>query len=228
MRSPAQIEAARLNGAKSRGPVTPEGRHKSSLNALQHGLFAQALVLTNESREDFEQLQATYLAKFQPADNVEAGLVNEMVAAKWRQNRAWNLETATLDLEMLRQREAVDQQFDHIDEPTRLALAHESVCNYSKTLAQIARAEAACNRQFDRALKNLLKLRASGLVSQQVAVQNEPETATPVQPEPGVTPVQNEPKTGFASPAGTTTLPIELQRQLHLSRGIGLAGNQAE
>ena len=36
-RSPAQIEAARRNGARSRGPVTPAGKAISSRNAVKHG-----------------------------------------------------------------------------------------------------------------------------------------------------------------------------------------------
>jgi len=39
-RSPAQIEAGRRNGARSRGPVTLEGKARCSRNALKHGLAA--------------------------------------------------------------------------------------------------------------------------------------------------------------------------------------------
>ena len=39
-RSPAQIEAARKNGARSRGPVTAAGKARASRNALKHGLAA--------------------------------------------------------------------------------------------------------------------------------------------------------------------------------------------
>ncbi len=43
MRTARQIEASRLNGARSRGPVTDAGKRKSSRNSRRHGLYSQTV-----------------------------------------------------------------------------------------------------------------------------------------------------------------------------------------
>ena len=76
-RSPAQIEAARRNGARSRGPVTAEGKARSSRNALKHGLAAlEHFVLEDEAPSELEELAARLMAEIDPESEIEARLVS--------------------------------------------------------------------------------------------------------------------------------------------------------
>ena len=60
MPSQVKSQTARANGAKSRGPITPEGRAKSARNSIRHGLRAKSIVLTTESKEEFRSLLYSY------------------------------------------------------------------------------------------------------------------------------------------------------------------------
>ena len=51
MASDAQIQANQENAKKSTGPKTVEGKQRSSMNAMTHGIFAQIPILQGEDRE---------------------------------------------------------------------------------------------------------------------------------------------------------------------------------
>src|ERR1051326_3117682 len=160
MATQAQIDAARRNGAKSNGPKTPEGKAISSANSLRHGMTAKCILLTNEDPEAYTKLAEAYYEKFQPADDVERDLVDEMVVAKWRQRRDWSNEAALFDLEMDRQTKKVDSQFVKIDHACRYALAFRALADESKAIQLFTRYETAHRRSYYKALVTLLQLRA--------------------------------------------------------------------
>ncbi len=98
MSSEAQIAASRTNGAKSHGPVTPEGKAKSSMNACTHGLTAQTIVLRGEDPNRYQQLIDWYVASVGPLNPMEMDVTVTMAGAKFRLERAHRAETAHLDI----------------------------------------------------------------------------------------------------------------------------------
>src|SRR5215831_4418149 len=122
-RTEAQRAAARANGAKSKGPITPEGKSKSALNALRHGLLAGSLVLTSESREKFDDLLRDYLDEYQPEGRTESDLVEAIVAAKWLQQRCWTITNALMNVSMDRMADSIAAEFSEINNGARTALA---------------------------------------------------------------------------------------------------------
>ena len=96
-----QIEASRINGAKSRGPVTPEGKQTSARNATLHGLLAGSIVLKGESVARFEALHGSLLAEHQPVTQSEVALVDAMAAALWRQWRVWGFQKLSVHTDIV-------------------------------------------------------------------------------------------------------------------------------
>jgi hypothetical protein len=146
----SRILASRANGALSRGPVTREGKKRSSQNAVTHGLLARTTLMEGESPDALKALFTEHLACLLPAGTVELGMVQEMVAAYWRLRRAWAIETRTLDKEV-----AIQSGDDQLD---RMAKAFTSLAD-KPALALLNRYETRLHLIYHRALQNLLLLR---------------------------------------------------------------------
>jgi hypothetical protein len=108
MRTPAQQAAARANGARSRGPKTPEGKRRCSMNAISLNLLANATVLKKESRESFQELLRLHTLCIAPRDAVEQSAVEEICSATWRLHRLRAIEHKTVILELAAQPSADD------------------------------------------------------------------------------------------------------------------------
>jgi len=173
-------QSARANGAKSRGPVTPEGLAKSSRNSLRHGLSAKSVVLPAESQEQFQLLLDAHIRQFQPAGDVEMDLVEAMAVARWRLRRIWAIETSLLANELVRRAEDIDDEFDEMTGEDRLAWVFQEMANGGQSLALLARYEGNLNRAFDRAFKQLNILRSAGPKPERESQrQNEPKPEAP-------------------------------------------------
>ncbi len=156
-----QIQAARANGAKSRGPKTAQGKLASSRNATTHGLTARTVVLHNESEAQFEADLRAYLDHFRPQTKPETDLVHQLAAAQWRLNRYIAIEAALLENKMGDQAEWLDDKYEALPEPNRLAIAFESLSGPNGSLALLNRYQARLQREYQRTLKTLTDLQAA-------------------------------------------------------------------
>lgn len=97
MRTERQTQASRANGAKSRGPVTTQGKSNSSRNAFQHGLRAQFIFPGHESDPNWTALFTAYLHELEPHSELEHTQVKSMALSVWRWKHFAKLEPVILD-----------------------------------------------------------------------------------------------------------------------------------
>jgi hypothetical protein len=162
MATEKQKQAARENGKKSRGPVSPDGKAASSQNAVSHGLCSTKwLVQNNEDRAMLDASIEDFTTEYQPAGPTEAALVRDIAHAHYCLERIWAIQVAALDFQVDQMHPQVDQQFPDIDEPTRDFLAFSQLAKDGPGLALLNRYQVSYDRAFHRARKALLETQAA-------------------------------------------------------------------
>jgi len=103
-----RAEIARQNGSKSKGPVTPEGKHRSSMNAIAVGklidvhdaeLPAFATQLSVDDRKAYVRLHQANLRKFRPDSEQEHQLLRLITAEQFEYERCAKLESLQFQVE---------------------------------------------------------------------------------------------------------------------------------
>jgi hypothetical protein len=147
--SSARAEASRRNGAKSRGPRTPEGKARSSQNALKHGLRAEKhVVLPVEDAAEFEALAAALIAELAPVGTLQMVLARRVAVAAWRLARADRIEA---ELFIYRCRD---------DANLAIGLIRDG--NGTRSIETLLRYRGAAMAELMRALRTLKALQAVG------------------------------------------------------------------
>jgi hypothetical protein len=171
----ARAEASRRNGAKSKGPKTPEGKARSAQNALKHGFRAQMhVVLPGESASDFAALETAMLEELAPEGALQAVLARRVVAAAWRLERAERIEAGL---------------FEHCLRGERnLGLALIRDGNGPRAFDTLLRYRGGTLAELWRALRTLKALQAEQAAQREAAVAPEPRLL----PEPREVPIEPE------------------------------------
>ena len=145
--SNARAEASRRNGARSRGPKTPEGKARSAQNALKHGLRAQKhVVLPGEDAAAFARARGGADRGAGAEGALQSVLAQRVVCAAWRLERAERLEAELFAENHLAGRS--------------LGLALIRDCNGARSFDTLLRYRGGTLAELWRALRTLKALQA--------------------------------------------------------------------
>ncbi len=83
----AQLAANLKNAMRSTGPNTTNGKSRSKLNAVRHGLTAQTILLPNDDVYAYKALCDEFTKYCRPANIFEKVLVQQIADSAWRLGR---------------------------------------------------------------------------------------------------------------------------------------------
>jgi cysteinyl-tRNA synthetase len=136
MTTATRTEINQANAQHSTGPKTHEGKKKSSLNALRHGLTGQIVVMPTEDLHIYQRHLKSFSDEYHPQGATEAHLVQALADTAWRLNRVAALETNLLSQ----------------------AAADTSLEAQSEALANLSLHSQRLSRQFERTVTQLREL----------------------------------------------------------------------
>ena len=85
-----------IQGKRSGGPQTSEGKLASSQNSLKLGVYSRKITLINESDDEFNQLLEQFMGDFAPRDIAESVMVRDLAIITWKRLRLEGLEQSSL------------------------------------------------------------------------------------------------------------------------------------
>ena len=165
MISDKQLQANRNNAQKSTGPRTKEGRNRSRMNAVRHGLTGQVTTMTGEERAALEQFSQALIRSLAPEGAMETQLAQRIATDSWRLNRASAIEENLFAFGLRRDAGELypdDQQID---------TAFNTACVFSREsheLQLLTLYEQRLNKAVQRNLAMLQSLQAARLAQREV------------------------------------------------------------
>ena len=142
MTSDRKVAANRRNAQKSTGPKTLSGKAIASMNALKHGLCARKPLIPGENEAEFVRFTTGWVDELRPAGPQQSMFAEQAILAAWQLRRVPQLEAGLLSQHM-------NQDGKH-----PFAMSAEGY----QQLSRLDRHQAALQKTFDRAMKELREL----------------------------------------------------------------------
>src|SRR5206468_4235897 len=80
----SRAEQARINGARSRGPATEEGKAASSQNALKHGFCARGVLMPDEDPGEYITFVRDFRRELGAVGTVQIMLAERAAEMAWK------------------------------------------------------------------------------------------------------------------------------------------------
>ena len=154
-----RAEINRLNSQHSTGPKTEQGKQRSSLNALRHGLTGQIIVLPGEDLESYQHHLESFIHEYKPSGATETQLVQALADAAWRLNRVAALENNLLTLGVTTPAPINDAP-QQVQDALSIAAALDS---QTRALANLSIHSQRLSRQFEKTLALLKETQSDRL-----------------------------------------------------------------
>jgi len=175
--SEAQLAANRANAQKSTGPVTDEGKAKSSLNAVKTGLTGRTVLLPTDDAVIYQQHLDRNFLEFSPGSDREHSLVQTIADAEWRLLRIHPLESSLWALGL---REFAADFADIEDETQRESLLQGKIFQaYKKDFSNLALQERRLRNHRKEDIAELKQLQQQRLEKEKERLAKEKFEASP-------------------------------------------------
>jgi hypothetical protein len=147
----------RANAQHSTGPKTPEGKQRSSLNALRHALTGQIIVLPSDDLSAYQSHVQSFVTQCKPKGAIESQLVQTLADTAWRLNRVFALENNLLTLGIVTTPTPLHDAPGQVQDALSIAAALDS---QTRALSNLSIHGQRLSRQFEKTLALLKQLQS--------------------------------------------------------------------
>ena len=157
--SDAKLAANRANAQKSSGPVTPEGKSKSSLNAVKCNLTGNSILFATEAEASRYAAHVAACEKmYEPVGPEESALTQSITDIRWRLNRIPGLEQAIITLGS---QQLIEENPSLAEPQAESALILEVRRQHEKELRNLALQENRLTRRREREAAELERIQTA-------------------------------------------------------------------
>ena len=162
-----RTETNRINAQKSTGPRTPEGKARSSRNAMKHNLTGQVTLMCDEERISHDTFCEALVQHYGPEGALELQIAQSIAEDEWRLNRVRAIEQNILALGT--EGPEGDIEADHPEIQAAVALAAVFMKD-ANGFARLSLYESRIHRNIQKSEDRLRKIQEERIKATELAV----------------------------------------------------------